>query len=39
MGNGRKASLKMVFYSSGPWTRTSKNDTIEEVIQFSEKED
>ena len=41
LGNGERweGELKCGFWRSGPWTRTNKEGTIEEVIQFLEKED
>ena len=40
LGNGERWEGKLTRFSecSGPWTRTNKNGTIEEVIEFSEKE-
>ena len=41
LGNGERWEGKLIrgFYCSGPWTCTNKDGTIEEVIQFSKKED
>ena len=41
LGNGERWEGKLIrgSHCNGPWTCTNKSGTIEEVIQFSEKED